>query len=173
MKSIIFIIIFLLTLIGSFLFWDYFNYKCKDWWHSGNIWIEWACSHHWWVISNLNEDWKIFYFFMLWIFVIWFLLSYINLANDEIKDKDMSLNMKSSFDLKIDLIKNAINTNKKIKFDYIKFNLEKSIRIVKPYRIYKYKWKTICVEWLCFTRNKKRSFAIGWISCLEIVDNND
>lgn len=75
----------------------------------------------------------------------------------------------SSFGKKLKLINHAISQNKKILFNYRKFDGEKSKRTICP-ELTKRVGRSLCVSGFCYLRNEERIFAIKRMRNLNIVD---
>lgn len=70
-------------------------------------------------------------------------------------------------------IKYALENDKNIKFQYIKFNWEISNRIVKPLKVenWNYNWYDFeSFNWFCFLRNEERNFNIDKMHEVEICE---
>ena len=165
---------------------------CSDDWISSNIWRRWACSHHWWVETNINEYWIILLIIIMIIYIILFILNNKKIKQKQINDmkmekeliiinfvKDKYFKKLKEFNYNIaikrwlehsrkkNLIEKTIKLKKRFKFNYINNKWIKSTRIIKPQSTNQYKWT---VYWFCFSRGEKRYFKIFKISDIEILD---
>ncbi len=73
------------------------------------------------------------------------------------------------FEKKLYLIREAIEKNSNISFNYTKYEGEKSSRTIKPEEFKKVKI-SLCVRGYCFLRKDYRTFAIRRMSNLKLID---
>jgi len=67
------------------------------------------------------------------------------------------------------MVKVAILNGKNLEFDYIDQVSNKTHRKIRPLNV-EDKWGTECVHAWCYLRNDKRTFVIGRMSNIEILD---
>lgn len=169
-----------------------FSTWCSDGWISWSIWRQWACSHHWWVESNINTDWFIIGItFIVLYSLIFFLenrrkkyeqivyenrkkeLEIINMVkdryyklSDEIR-KIIALKLFKIEQEKKKMILNAITEKIRISFNYKNNSWKESYRTIKPQSTNQKKWT---VYWYCFLKNEKRYFKIRKIKNVILTD---
>jgi 5-methylcytosine-specific restriction endonuclease McrA len=75
----------------------------------------------------------------------------------------------SPYQKKLETIKTALLDSKKLYFRYRKYDGERSIRTIEPYRFTRVS-STQCIEGYCNVREEKRTFAIKRMTYLKIID---
>ena len=159
MKTFALASIILIYLVGCFYFNELVSLSCTH----GN------CVHGWY--SKYNKDEKAIA--SLWIlgYPAGSLLIYFS-ARRKITQKKKRENLYQSAHHHKEpsaIVKVAILNDKSLEFDYTDQVNNKTHRKIRPLNV-EDKWGTECIHAWCYLRNDRRTFVIGRMSNIEILD---